>query len=194
MQQRLGAMKSAIAFVTTPFETFCELLDDDQKGKLAELSGQRAPFAPKVPATQSCTPSEVLPWPGSEIEARLHLNDSQREGLDGLHRMSALARNTLNFNCQPDENLDQPDRLATADTRLDAIIDAIKLLRPALDDFLAMLSDEQKGCAGNPCADRGGHSASGGSPCRTTCGSPHRATLRIAALLRAWTRSVATPR
>jgi LTXXQ motif family protein len=144
MQQRLEAMKSAIAFVTTPFETFYELLDDDQKGKLAELSGQRAPFAPKVPAIQSCTPPEVLPWPGSEIEARLHLNDLQREGLDALQRMSALARNTLNFNCQPDENLVPPDRLATADTRLDAILDAIKLLRPALDDFFATLSDEQK--------------------------------------------------
>ena len=79
MQQRLEAMKTAIAGVTTPFETFYELLDGDQKGKLAELSGQRAPFAPKVPATQSCTPPEVLQWPGSEIEARLHLNDSQRD-------------------------------------------------------------------------------------------------------------------
>src|SRR5689334_8718828 len=136
MQQRLEAMKSAISSVTTPFETFYELLDNDQKAKLVEVSGQRAPFAPKVPAAQSCAPPEVLPWPGSEIEARLHLNDSQRGGLDALQRMSALARNTLNFNCQPDENLDPPDRLATADTRLDAMLDAIKLLRPALDDFL----------------------------------------------------------
>jgi len=144
MQQRLEAMKSAISSVTTPFETFYELLDNDQKAKLVEVSGQRAPFAPKVPAAQSCAPPEVLPWPGSEIEARLHLNDSQRGGLDALQRMSALARNTLNFNCQPDENLDPPDRLATADTRLDAMLDAIKLLRPALDDFLATLSDEQK--------------------------------------------------
>ena len=144
MQQRLEAMKSAISSVTTPFETFYELLDNDQKAKLVEVSGQRVPFAPKVPAAQSCAPPEVLPWPGSEIEARLHLNDSQRGGLDALQRMSALARNTLNFNCQPDENLDPPDRLATADTRLDAMLDAIKLLRPALDDFLATLSDEQK--------------------------------------------------
>jgi hypothetical protein len=144
MQLRLKAMKSAIARVTTPFETFYELLDGDQKGKLVELSAQRAPFAPKVPATQSCTPPEALQWPGNEIEARLHLNDLQREGLDALKRMSALARNTLNFNCEPDENLDPPDRLATADTRLDAMLDAIKLLRPALDDFLATLSDEQK--------------------------------------------------
>ncbi len=144
MQRRLEAMKSAIAHVTMPFETFYELLDDEQKGKLAGLSGERAPFAPKVPATQSCTPPEVLQWPGSEIKTRLHLNASQRQAQDALQRMSVLARNTLNFDCEPEEKLDPPDRLATADTRLDAMLDAIKLLRPALDDFLATLSEEQK--------------------------------------------------
>ncbi|WP_457825480.1 Spy/CpxP family protein refolding chaperone, partial [Staphylococcus aureus] len=46
--------------------------------------------------------------------------------------------------CQPDENLSPPDRLATADTRLDAMLDAIRQLRPALDEFDATLSDEQK--------------------------------------------------
>jgi hypothetical protein len=86
----------------------------------------------------------VLPWPASDIEARLHLNDSQREALGTLARMDALARNTLNFACQPDDNLGPPDRLATADVRLDAMLEAIKWVRPALDDFFATLSDEQK--------------------------------------------------
>lgn len=144
MQQRLEAMKSAIARVRTPFEEFYESLDDDQKGELAALNDQRAPFAPKVPAAQSCMPPETLQWPASEIEAKLHLSDPQHEELDALSRMTALARNTLNFDCQPDENLTAPDRLATADTRLDAMLDAIKWLRPALDDFYATLSDEQK--------------------------------------------------
>jgi LTXXQ motif family protein len=144
MQQRLEAMKSAIARVRTPFEEFYELLDDDQKGKLAAFNDQRAQFAPKVPAAQSCTPPETLQWPASEIEARLHLSDAQREELDVLRRMSVFAKNTLNFDCQRDENLTPPDRLATADTRLDAMLDAIKQVAPALDDFLATLSDEQK--------------------------------------------------
>jgi hypothetical protein len=144
MQQRLEAMKSAIDRIRTPFEQFQESLDDDQKGELAALNDQRAPFAPKVPVAQSCTPPETLQWPTSEIEAKLHLNDSQREALGALSRMSALARNTLNFDCQPDEDLTAPDRLATADTRLDAMLDAIKWLRPALDDFYATLSDDQK--------------------------------------------------
>jgi hypothetical protein len=144
MQQRLEAMKSAIARIRTPFEEFYELLDDDQKGKLAAFNDQRAPFAPKVPVAQSCTPPGTLQLPTGEIESRLHLSDTQRQGLDVLRRMSVLARNTLNFDCQPDENLTPPDRLATADTRLDAMLDAIKQIRPALDDFFATLSDEQK--------------------------------------------------
>jgi len=144
MRQRLEAMKSAIARVRTPFEEFYELLDEDQKGKLTAFNDQRAQFAPKVPAAQSCTPPETLQWPASEIEARLHLSDIQREQLGVLLRMSVFAKNTLNFDCQPDENLTPPDRLATADTRLDAMLDAIKQVAPALDDFLATLSDEQK--------------------------------------------------
>ena len=144
MQQRLEAMKSAIASIRTPFEVFYESLDDDQKSELTALNDQRAPFAPKVPAAQSCTPPDVLPWPAADIEAKLHLNDTQREELGALSRMDALARNTLNFDCQPDENLTPPDRLATADVRLDAMLDAIKWVRPALDDFFATLSDEQK--------------------------------------------------
>jgi LTXXQ motif family protein len=144
MQQRLEAMKSAIGRVRTPFEKFYEMLDDEQKAQLAEAAGQRAPFAPKVPAAQSCTPPEALPWPAKEIESRLHLNDAQREELGVLQRMSVLASNTLNFDCQPDENLTPPDRLATAETRIDAMLDAIKLVRPALGDFLGTLSDEQK--------------------------------------------------
>jgi hypothetical protein len=144
MQRRLEAMKSAIARLRTPFEEFYESLDDDQKAELTALNDQRAPFAPKVPAAQSCTPPEALPWPAAEIEAKLHLSEAQREQLGAVSRMTAFAKNTLNFDCQPDDNLTPPDRLATADTRLDAMLDAIKQVAPALDDFLATLSEEQK--------------------------------------------------
>jgi len=144
MQLRLEAMKSAIARIRTPFESFYESLDDEQKRKLAAFNDQRAPFAPKVPAAQSCTPPEALPWPAREIETKLRLNDSQREQLAVLSRMTAFARKTVNFACQPDENLTPPDRLATADTRLDAMLDAIKQVQPALAEFLGTLSEEQK--------------------------------------------------
>jgi LTXXQ motif family protein len=144
MQTRLEAMQAAIARLRNPFETFWEMLDDDQKAQLKAFSGQRAPFAPKVPAAQSCTPPDSLPWPAKEIEARLHLNDEQRVDLAVLQHMSGLASNTMNLDCQPDENLDPPDRLATAETRIEAMLDAVKQVAPALGDFLNSLNDEQK--------------------------------------------------
>jgi LTXXQ motif family protein len=144
MRQRLEAMESAVARMRPPLEQFYELLDVEQKGKLAGFGNQRAQFAPKVPAAQSCTPPEALQWPTSETEGRLHLNDAQRADLKVLQDMSAKANNILNFDCQPDEDLMPPDRLATVDTRLDAMLEAIKLIQPALDDFYATLSDEQK--------------------------------------------------
>src|SRR5262249_45701214 len=144
MQQRLEAMKAAIARMRTPFEKLWEMLDDDQKAQLAEFARQRAPFAPKVPATQSCTPPEALQWPVKEIDTRLNLSDAQRQELGVLQRMSSLAMNTLNFDCQPDENLSPPDRLATVDTRLDAMLEAISQGRPAVHDLVRPLSDEQK--------------------------------------------------
>jgi LTXXQ motif family protein len=144
MQTRLEAMKAAIARVRTPFEIVWETLDDDQKAQLKAFSAQRAQFSPKVPFAQSCTPPDALPWPAKEIEARLQLNDDQRQQLGVLQRASVFASNTVNFDCQPDENLNPPDRLATAETRIDAMLDAIKQVAPALDDFLGSLSDEQK--------------------------------------------------
>jgi len=144
MQQRLEAMKTAIARVRTPLQTFWETLDDDQKAQLVEAGKQRVQFSPKVPFAQSCTPPDALPWPAKEIEARLQLNDDQRFQLGVLQRASVLASNTVNFDCQPDENLGPPDRLATAETRIDAMLDAIRQVAPALDDFLGSLGDEQK--------------------------------------------------
>jgi LTXXQ motif family protein len=144
MQRRLEAMEAAVSKMRPSLEKFYELLEDEQKGKLNAFANQRSQSAPKVPATQSCTPPGTLQWPVREIEARLNLNDAQRAELEALQHMSERANNILNFDCQPDEDLAPPDRLATADVRLDAMLDAIKLVRPALEDFFAALSDEQK--------------------------------------------------
>ena len=106
MQQRLEAMKAAIARVRNPFETFWETLDDDQKAQLAEAGKQRVPFLPKFLSRKAAHRPTRCPGRRRRSRKRLQLNDEQRVGLAVLQHMSVLADNTVNFACQPDENLD----------------------------------------------------------------------------------------
>jgi hypothetical protein len=50
----------------------------------------------------------------------------------------------LKASCQPDDALTPPARLAAAAKRLDTMLQAVKLVGSALEDFDATLSDEQK--------------------------------------------------
>ena len=50
----------------------------------------------------------------------------------------------LATSCRIDEAATPPARLAAVGKRLDTMLQAVKLVRSALDDFYATLSDEQK--------------------------------------------------
>jgi hypothetical protein len=85
-----------------------------------------------------------LQWPTSEIEARIHPNDTQKGALQVLQDTSARAAEALKAACQTDEAVTPPARLAAAAKRLDAMLQAVKQVRAALEDFFATLSDEQR--------------------------------------------------
>ena len=50
----------------------------------------------------------------------------------------------LKTSCPAADTLTPPARLAAAGKRLDTMLQAVKLVRSALEDFYATLSDEQK--------------------------------------------------
>jgi hypothetical protein len=50
----------------------------------------------------------------------------------------------LKTSCQADDAVTPPARLAAVGKRLDTMLQAVKLVRSALDDFYGTLSDEQK--------------------------------------------------
>jgi len=85
-----------------------------------------------------------LQWPAEEIEARLHLADAQRTALTALQNASAKAADMLATSCRIDEVATPPARLAAVGKRLDVMLQSVKLVRTALDDFYTMLTDEQK--------------------------------------------------
>jgi hypothetical protein len=64
--------------------------------------------------------------------------------LTALQKASAKAADRLATSCQIDDAATPPTRLAAAGKRLDVMLEQVKLVRTALDDFYVMLSDEQK--------------------------------------------------
>lgn len=88
----------------------------------------------------------ITAWPFSDIERKVGLNDEQKALLGDVRRAAADAAATFKASC-PSENafpLTPPGRLTVMTGRLQATLDAVKVVRPALDKFYNSLSDEQK--------------------------------------------------
>jgi hypothetical protein len=61
-----------------------------------------------------------------------------------LQDAAAKAAGMLKATCQPNDAVTPPARLAALAKRLDTMLQAVKLVRPAIENFYATLSDEQK--------------------------------------------------
>jgi LTXXQ motif family protein len=147
MQQRIEAMISAVALVQPPLEKSYGLLNDEQKARLNALAeDQRKASASTASLGEKCDAAlpAAFQWPGSEIEAKLNLNDTQRAALQPVQDATAKAADMLKATCQPNDVVTPPARLAALAKRLDTMLQAVKLVRPAIENFYATLSDEQK--------------------------------------------------
>jgi hypothetical protein len=159
MQQRIEAMISAVGILQPPLQKFYDVLNDEQKALLnALIDNQRGSSSrdqrgnsnrPRIaadPVAQPCGMAApgLTEWPNAEIEQRVHPNDAQRASLAALQDAASKAADMLKASCQPDSAVTPPARLAAIDKRLNAVLDAVKTVRAALNDFYGALSDEQK--------------------------------------------------
>jgi hypothetical protein len=148
MQSRIEAMISAVALVRPPLDKLYGLLDDEQKVRLnalAESERKKAPTdnsngTPGCGAAQAAT----VAWPADEIEARLHPTDTQRAALKALQDAAVGAEDRLKTACQPADLATPTARLEAISKRLDVMMQSVKSVRTALEDFYATLNDEQK--------------------------------------------------
>ena len=149
MERRIEAMIAAVAGMQPPLEKFYGLLSDEQKARLTALANdQRESNAAAKPAGsgQACGAAqpEVMEWPTAEIDRTVQPTDAQRASLVALQDASARAADMLKVSCPTDNPLTPPARLAEVGQRLESILQAVKTVRSALNDFYGMLSDEQK--------------------------------------------------
>ena len=88
----------------------------------------------------------ITAWPFAEIQRKVGLSDEQKQLLGDVRKAAADAAATFKASC-PAENafpLTPPGRLTAMTGRLQATLDSVKVVRPALDKFYNSLSDEQK--------------------------------------------------
>ena len=90
--------------------------------------------------------SGVTAWPVADIERKVGLNDEQKKLLDAVKIIGEQAAGAFKATC-PAENafpLTPAGRLGAMTARLDAMLGAVRTVRPPLENFYAALSDEQK--------------------------------------------------
>jgi LTXXQ motif family protein len=90
--------------------------------------------------------SGVTAWPFAEIERKVGLNAEQKDLLGEIRKASQDAAAVFKASCPPDDAfpLTPPGRLDAMTARLEATLQTVQTVRPALENFYASLSDEQK--------------------------------------------------
>jgi hypothetical protein len=163
MQARLAAMIKAVEMVQPSLSKFYGMLDDDQKARFNALAKDRRAAATvsarRDAEAASCQAGQEprddmaaqrqyeqlvkQQWPVGDIAASLRLDDTGRAALEVVQDTTMATMETLNA-CPKTAPLTAPARLAAAQTQLNAMLQAVKGVSDALDDFYFNLSDEQK--------------------------------------------------
>jgi len=92
-----------------------------------------------------CDPDQGLTaWPFDQIERAVSLTEEQGTLLGELRQASKEAVDAFKASCDPEFAMTPPGRLKGMISRLQASLDAVQIVRPALEKFYNALSDEQK--------------------------------------------------
>jgi LTXXQ motif family protein len=88
--------------------------------------------------------SDLTGWPIERISEVVQPTDAQRPALDELRAASAKAIDILKSGCPKDKPSIPTGRLAAMESRLQVMLAAVQTVRPVLERFYQLLSDEQK--------------------------------------------------
>jgi hypothetical protein len=146
MESRLEAMITAVNLVQPPLDHFYGLLNNEQQARLTALGQDQRESRNQGQLARACgsTQPGVPDWPAAQIEQRVHPTEAQRASLANMKDASAKAADMLKASCAPDDALSPPARLSTVGKRLDTMLQAVEIVKSALDHLYGELTDEQK--------------------------------------------------
>jgi LTXXQ motif family protein len=147
MAKRLDVMLRALDVVRPALAKFYDSLSDEQKARFngmgrEQSGGTQAKDEARLCGSQSR--SVLTDEAIDRIEQDVRPDDRQRAELDALRDATAKASDELRNACPAQTPITPVARLDAMAKRLQAMLDAINTVRPALARFYDSLSDEQK--------------------------------------------------
>ena len=136
--------------VRPPLERFYASLSDEQKERFNLLgpqnAGTEAQASVASQAADTCKqPKQGLTnLPIEKIEDALNPTDAQEAELAKLQDATNKAVSIMQTACPDETPMTPPGRLNVMEKRLQSMVDAAKTVKPALENFYASLSSEQK--------------------------------------------------
>jgi hypothetical protein len=145
-EQRLDATIKAIQIIRSPLERFYQALSDEQRQRFNAMNGstEGAPSAGNMVAACSQQAGGFIDLPVQRIEQVVQPTAQQQSALNDLKKAAQKAGDQLQSSCPTAVPKSPVARVDTIETRLTAMADGIKSVRPDLQNFYASLSDEQK--------------------------------------------------
>jgi hypothetical protein len=155
VEKSLEAMLQATNSVRPRVETFYGLLDDERKARLviwmnpaAASDGAEQHVAPtRGRSARLCeAPSSIqlVGLPVERLDFVLQPTQTQLAAVRALQSATTKALETLKLNCPTEEALTPPRRVEIMWRRLDALLQAVRIVSPAVHELYELLSDEQK--------------------------------------------------
>jgi hypothetical protein len=147
---RLQTMDKALDQVRGPLDDFYSSLSDEQKAAFNAIGDKS-----KTPATQTaavapnlaqlCGPQNAVPVVATaQIDQAIKPDAKQQQSLAALSDAANKADQTILASCPAQAPLTPIGRLDAQRDRLQAMLKGVDMVKPALNDFYASLSDPQK--------------------------------------------------
>src|SRR5438874_1653112 len=147
LENRLQVMLAAVQTIRPALDRFYQSLSDEQKARFNAVTPTNDTAANQDQRNLSTLcddrSSAVADLPIDRIAQAVRPTQAQQASLDALKDASLKAADSLKANCPNYQALTPTGRAAAMETRLQAMLDAVRTVQPALTRFYDGLSDEQ---------------------------------------------------
>ena len=136
----------SVKIVLPALTKFYDSLNDEQKARFNSIGANqtgRHPQPANANPTAECG-ANVMGLPSEQIDRVIRPDNAQRVKLEALQSAAAHAADSISAACPSEIPPTPPARLEAVRNRLQAMLQGVETIQPALADFYDALNDDQK--------------------------------------------------